>query len=147
MTNPPRAKKQPVTETHHGIERTDNYAWLRASNWKQVLDDSSALPANIQRHLEAENEYQDLVMTGTEELQKNLLAEITKDVSIEDIPIAIGDGVYTYDTTYYDKRDEHPSYIRYDVADSEERLIIDGNVEAENHSFFDWEVIGWSCDH
>src|SRR5262249_30429135 len=30
LPNPPAAEKRPVRDLHHGIERIDDYAWLRA---------------------------------------------------------------------------------------------------------------------
>jgi oligopeptidase B len=35
----PIAAKRPVTDTRHGITRTDDYAWLRADNWQEVFKD------------------------------------------------------------------------------------------------------------
>ncbi len=33
----PRAARRPSYSTHHGIEHEDDYAWLRADNWQQVM--------------------------------------------------------------------------------------------------------------
>ena len=33
----PRAERRPVRSSHHGHERTDEYAWLRADNWQAVM--------------------------------------------------------------------------------------------------------------
>ena len=52
---PPVAEKRPVEDIRHGITRTDNYDWLRAENWQEVMRDPSALPADIRTYLEAEN--------------------------------------------------------------------------------------------
>ncbi|MEX0852438.1 MAG: S9 family peptidase, partial [Bauldia sp.] len=54
---PPVADKRPVTTVHHGISRTDDYAWLRAENWQQVMHDPAALAADIRAYLEVENAY------------------------------------------------------------------------------------------
>ena len=54
---PPRAERRPVTATHHGHARTDDYAWLRAENWQEVMRNPAALPADIRAYLEAENAY------------------------------------------------------------------------------------------
>ena len=35
----PRALRRPSTSRHHGIERVDDYAWLRADNWQAVMRD------------------------------------------------------------------------------------------------------------
>jgi oligopeptidase B len=66
----PIAAKRPVTDTRHGITRSDDYAWLRADNWQEVFKDPSVLDPAIRAHLEAENAYQDAAMADTEELQK-----------------------------------------------------------------------------
>jgi oligopeptidase B len=54
----PTALKKPVTDTHHGITRVDDYAWLRAENWQDDVPDPSLLDLGIRTHLEAENAYQ-----------------------------------------------------------------------------------------
>jgi oligopeptidase B len=33
----------------------DNYAWLRAENWQEVMHDPASLGADIRAYLEAEN--------------------------------------------------------------------------------------------
>ena len=37
----PRAERRPRADTHHGVTRQDDYAWLRAENWQQVMQDPS----------------------------------------------------------------------------------------------------------
>ena len=45
----PVADKKPVRVTHHGIEKTDNYDWLRAENWQEVMRDSIGIAAGYSR--------------------------------------------------------------------------------------------------
>ena len=73
---PPHALKKPVKSTHHGIEKTDEYGWMRADNWQEVMRDPSVLAADIRAHLEAENAYQASLMADTEALQTQLIAEM-----------------------------------------------------------------------
>ena len=51
MTNPvpkpPRADKRPRVETWHGYEKRDDYHWLKAPNWQEVMHDPSVLPTEI----------------------------------------------------------------------------------------------------
>jgi len=49
---PPRALRRPLTSIQHGITRTDDYSWLRASDWHAVLRNPDALPSDIRAHLE-----------------------------------------------------------------------------------------------
>ncbi|MEM8759619.1 MAG: hypothetical protein AAGE83_04735, partial [Pseudomonadota bacterium] len=51
----PRAQQRPTTRTVHGHTLTDDYAWLRADNWRDVMADPSVLDADIRAYLEAEN--------------------------------------------------------------------------------------------
>ena len=82
--NAPSAPKKPVTLTVHGIERTDEYAWLRADNWQAVFRDSALLDPEIRAHLEAENAYQQALMADTGDLQKTLFdAHIILDGDME----------------------------------------------------------------
>ena len=53
----PKADKKPVTDTRHGMTRTDDYAWFRADNWQAMFKDPSILDREIRTHLEAENAY------------------------------------------------------------------------------------------
>ena len=52
---PPRAEKRPRVETWHGYEKRDDYHWLKAENWQEVMHDPSVLPAEIRAVLEGEN--------------------------------------------------------------------------------------------
>ena len=44
---PPRAEVRPVTLSAHGLSWVDDYTWMRADNWREVLRDPSRLPADI----------------------------------------------------------------------------------------------------
>ena len=54
---PPVAEKRPVAETWHGHTKHDDYKWLKAENWQEVMQDPSLLPADIRAYLEAENAF------------------------------------------------------------------------------------------
>ncbi|MEP3300421.1 MAG: S9 family peptidase, partial [Roseibium sp.] len=74
---PPRAQARPVTLETHGIQRQDDYAWLRADNWQDVMRDGrDVLDDDIEAYLDAENAYQDAMMAPTKELQETLFAEM-----------------------------------------------------------------------
>ena len=44
---PPLAKRRPKFSAHHGVELVDEYAWLRAENWQEVMRDPSVLEGDI----------------------------------------------------------------------------------------------------
>ena len=49
---PPTAEKRPRIETWHGFEKRDDYHWLKADNWQEVMHDPSLLPQDIRAVLE-----------------------------------------------------------------------------------------------
>ena len=52
----PVAKRRAETSLH-GVTLSDDYQWLKAENWQEVLRDPAALPGDIRAVLEAENDY------------------------------------------------------------------------------------------
>ena len=61
---PPLAAKRPEQRSAHGQKWHDDYAWIRAGNWREVLRDPANLPAPIRELLEAENAYADAALAG-----------------------------------------------------------------------------------
>ena len=47
----------PSSTTHHGVDLDDDYAWLRADNWQDVMRDPALLDPEIRAYLDAENAY------------------------------------------------------------------------------------------
>ena len=89
---PPRATRRPLTSTHHGIVRVDDYAWLRASNWQAVMRNPAVLDADIRAQLEAENAYTSGIMAHTEELQQLLFSEMKARIKEDDASVPAPDG-------------------------------------------------------
>ena len=54
---PPQAERRPLRLVAHGVELLDDYAWIRAENWREAIRDPAALPQDIRALLEAENAY------------------------------------------------------------------------------------------
>ncbi len=57
--NPPIATRVESIFSAHGEEWVDYYAWLRADNWQEAIEDPANLPAPIADYLKAENDYYD----------------------------------------------------------------------------------------
>ena len=62
---PPAIERRPTSSLHHGISLPDDYGWLRAENWQEVLKKPKALPADIRTVLERENLFADGVLKPT----------------------------------------------------------------------------------
>src|SRR5437867_10645064 len=81
---PPRAERRPRAEIRHGQVRSDDYAWLKADNWREVMRDPAVLPADIRAYLEAQNAYTEAMLGDTAALQETLFGELRGRIKEED---------------------------------------------------------------
>ena len=93
---PPRAERRPSTDSHHGITRSDDFAWLRVDNWAEVMADPSVLADDVRGYLEAENAYAAAVLAPTEALQETLFSEFRGRIKEDDRSPPVKDGPYAY---------------------------------------------------
>jgi oligopeptidase B len=141
---PPRAERRPVTTTHHGHERTDDYDWLRAK------DD----PA-VRAHLEAENAFTEARTAHLADLRQQIFDEIkarTRETDLS-VPTRVRGHWYygrTFEGRQYgascrvpvtDPSDWTPPQPAEDASPDEpalpgEELLLDLDALAEGHDFF-----------
>jgi oligopeptidase B len=107
----PCAALRPVSSTHHGIARVDDYAWLRAKNWQAVIRDPARLDAEIRSYLEAENAYIKATLADTEPLQAKLFAEMKGRIKEDDSGVPQPDGDFAYYRRYVEGG-QHPLFCR-----------------------------------
>lgn len=146
---PPQADKKPHAETHHGISRTDDYAWMRVDNWMEVMADPSVLESGVRTHLEAENDYTEAVMKPTLDLQNTLFTEFKGRIKEDDASPPAKDGPWAY-YTQYRKGGQYPVFCRKprDAQDEEGRVVLlDGDAEAEGLEYFRLGGLDYSDDH
>ncbi len=152
--SPPLARRRPQASTHHGIELKDDYAWLRDINWQEVMRDPSRLDPEIRAHLEAENAFAKAIMAPTEALQEKLFAEMKGRIKADDSSVPSPDGPYAYSMRYVEGG-QHPQMVRSGRDGSDERVLLDGNAEADGKAFFrlggadhapDHRLLAWSYD-
>lgn len=142
----PAAEKRPHRSIRHGIERTDDYAWLRDENWQDVMRDPSKLDPDVRRYLEAENAYTARVMVDTEELQQALFAEMKGRIKEDDSSVPAPDGPYEYFTNYV-KGGQHPRLCRTPRGGGAHELLLDGDALAEGKAYHSLGALAWSDDH
>ncbi|MGH6867080.1 MAG: S9 family peptidase [Methyloceanibacter sp.] len=142
----PRARKLPSVSSHHGIERVDDYAWLRAENWQAVMRDPAALDPAIRDHLNAENAYTAEMLADTEVLQEQLFAEMKGRIKEDDSTVRSPDGDFAYYTRFV-TGGQHPLYCRALRGGGEERILLDGNELAAAHAYFRFGSVRHSPDH
>ncbi|TJX74220.1 MAG: S9 family peptidase, partial [Mesorhizobium sp.] len=144
--NPPAPEKRPVSDTHHGITRTDEYAWLRADNWQEMFRDPSLLDPGIRAELEAENAYQSALMADTSDLQKQLFKEMKGRIKEDDSSVPMKDGPYAYGSSFK-LGGEQPRYFRIPRDGGPEQILLDGDAEAEGKAYFRLGGVDHSADH
>jgi oligopeptidase B len=152
----PKPDKKPFQDTHHGITRSDDYAWLRDDNWQAVMKQPSALDADIRAHLEAENQYTDTVMAPTKGLQDTLFAEMRGRILEDEASVPVPQGQLAWATRYV-QGGEHPLICCGPRAApvEEMKVIIDANQQAQGKDFFkiaahdpdpNGEFLAWAYD-
>lgn len=159
-SRPPRAEIRPKSSVVHGIALRDDYDWLRAANWKEVLRDPATLPADIRAYLDAENAYCKALMAPTRALQRDLVKEMRGRIKEDDASVPQPDGPFLYYSRYR-KGAEHPLICRKPRdgkgSDSKrrEQIMLDADALAHGKDFFDLgdtahspdhALLGWSAD-
>jgi len=132
---PPAAQRRPFQCARHGHTWTDDYAWLRADNWQEVMRDTSLLDPEIRTYLECQNTVLETVMKPTEALQTELFEEMKGRIKQDDSSVPAADGPYAYATRFVEGA-EHPRLVRSNRDGSGETVLIDGDAMAKEHDFF-----------
>ena len=152
---PPRAERRPRTETWHGHEKVDDYHWLKADNWQEVMQDPALLPADIRSYLDAENAYHAAIMADTGAVQETLFAELKGRIKEDDSSVPAPDGPFDYFTSFV-TGGQHRRYCRKPRGqEGPEEVLLDGNALAKDRAYFrfggmshsdDHKLIAWSFD-
>ena len=151
---PPRAERRPKTTERHGITLVDDYAWLRADNWRDVMRDPSVLAPEIRAYLDAENAYAKAALAHTEALQQTLFAEMKGRIKEDDSTVPSPDGPYAYYARYREGG-QHPILCRAPRDGGAEEVLLDGDALAAGKAYFqlggaqhspDHRLLAWSAD-
>ena len=124
----------------------DDYAWIRADNWREVLRDPSRLPRDIRALLEAENTYADALLAPTIGLQKELKREMRARLKEDDSEPPQVDGPWAYYSRFR-HGGQHRIYCRGPREGGAETVLIDGDARAERKGFFHLAGARHSPDH
>ena len=132
----PKARKiDHILETH-GDRRNDPYFWLNERENPEVL-----------AYLEAENSYAEAVMKDTEDFQQQLFDEMKARYKENDESLPYFFNEYWY-IVRYEEGKEHPLFTRkHSTLENPEELILDVNILAEKHKFFEVGSMAVSPDN
>ncbi len=154
----PVAERRSTRRTVHGHTLIDEYAWLRADNWQEVLADPSKTPAGVRAYLEAENAYAEAALAPVAALRKALAAEMRARMVENDAQPPLPDGPFAYYARYR-AGGQHRIHCRRPRArmwdEAAEQTLLDGDALAQGKSYFhfgavaqspDHARVGWACD-
>ena len=145
---PPVALRVPVSATYHGVALNDDYAWLRADNWQDVMRKPETLAADIRAYLEAENAYTDATLADTKPLQETLFQEMKARLKEDDRQVPQPDGPFEYFPRFV-KGGQYPQLCRIPRGGSADdaQVLLDGNAEASGKTYWDLGDTAHSDDH
>lgn len=143
---PPQAARRPVSSIHHGVNLTDDYAWLRAENWQDVMRDPALLDPEIRTYLEAENAYTDTALASTKALQADLFAEMKGRLKPDDASVPSPDGPFDYYADFV-ADGQYPRICRRLRGGGDDQVLLDGNAEAKDKAYWDLGGKAHSPDH
>lgn len=147
---PPPCPKKP-RKSPSGL--MDDYDWLRADNWQQVMKDPQTLAPEIREILEAENTHTTATMADTADIQQTLFTEMRGRILENDSSLPVPDGDWAY-YSRYDTGEQYPLFCRVpkiyqdtvgnsNTPSPHEQIILNCPKMAQGYDFF--QVKG--CQH
>jgi oligopeptidase B len=125
----PVAAKKPHSFTHHGIEVSDDYAWLRDPGYPEVTD------KEVLAHLEAENAWFEARMARQKPLIESLFKEMRGRIKEADKSVPQKDGDWLY-WIEFEEGAEYKKWWRRPVAGGADELMLDEVALAEGKEYF-----------
>jgi oligopeptidase B len=143
---PPDVAKRAHLSRWHGQELVDEYAWLRAENWQEVMHDPARLAPDIRAYLEAENAYTDARLAGHAALVETLFQEMKGRIKEDDSSVPQPDGPWAYFSSFV-TGGQYPRICRQPRGGGDEQVLIDGNREAQGKAYWTLGAVAHSPDH
>ncbi|TMJ83213.1 MAG: S9 family peptidase, partial [Alphaproteobacteria bacterium] len=143
---PPVAPRWPHSFTRHGLAIVDDFAWLKDTNWQEVLRDPGVLDPDIRKYLEAENDYTESLLGHTSVLQKTLVQEMRGRIKEDDSSVPAPDGAYAY-LRKFRQGGQHEMFGRMPRNGGDIQIVLDGDELAATQQYFKFGGARHSPDH
>ena len=132
---PPSAPRRPHVHTIHGVERSDDYHWLKEKDSPQV-----------RRYLQAENAYTRAMMKPSEPLQKALYREMLARIKETDTEVPYRDGGWFYYSRTRKGRQYRIYCRKRGSLKAREEIMLDCNALAKGRRYFGLGALDVSTD-
>ena len=151
---PPPVEMRPKLTEIHGMTLSDDYAWLKADNWQDVLRDPAVLPADIRAVIEGENAYADARLAPVRALRRALVKEMRARIKEDDSDAPAPDGPWLYYTRHR-AGGQHGLVCRRKRAGGAEQILLNADRLGRGKPFFsmldarhspDHRLLAWSTD-
>ena len=130
------AKKIPKINIYHTDTIIDNYDWMRLSDTQKESEKSDTQTLDVLNYLNAENDYLEKEMSGTESFQSDLFDEFVDRIEQNDESVPVSYNGYTYYTKYKEGEDYSIHYRKKNNDSSEEEIILNLPEMAKGSSYF-----------
>ena len=122
-----QALKEPTSMENFGVNRVDDYFWMRLSDEQKNSDTPDDQTQSVLDFLNAENAYTESALKDTESLQNDLFEEIKGRIKQADVSLPyLKRGYFYYTRTLEDT--EYYEYCRKKGSlEADEEIILDGN--------------------
>ena len=136
IVNVPQAKPIDKELSIHNDTRVDSYFWLNDREDENVLD-----------YLKEENAFFEESTAHTKDFQKDLFEEMKARIKEDESSVPYKHNGYWY-ITRYEKGSNYPIYTRKkESLDAKEEILLDCNIEAEGHDYFNVRGLAISPDN
>jgi oligopeptidase B len=139
-------EKRSLVTNIHGVTLRDDYGWLKAANWQDVLRDPAALPGDIRAVLEAENDYARAMLAPAAKLRAEIFKEMRGRIKEDDAEVPRPDGPWLY-YARHNTGGQYPVFCRVAAAGGGAEILLDGDALGAAKSFFDIGTAAHSPDH
>ncbi|MBS1944213.1 MAG: hypothetical protein JST98_03200, partial [Bacteroidetes bacterium] len=139
---PPHAVGKPQRTVLHGVERVDEFAWMRLSEEQRHATAPDEQTRRVTAFLEQENARTEQALAPVAGLRSTLFAEMKARIKESEVSVPYRENGYWYQYRF-DEGAEYPVHMRVPVLPDREEVpetfaeFLNENTMAAGHDYFD----------